>query len=237
MNAIYRETEQILDALLDVCELRHISISTENTDHRGRPYRSDLVVIESEHKIGFEVFDHEIIAFYFNDHHHFEDYTSDLSDDEPNYIQRAIEFLRRFFTSPLQFLEKRKGRHIIRSEWFFLLPDGRKESIAGPWLERPFTNPFTKPSISLTNWYYNKFSGHFYATVENDIVTKVIEARWDILLEIHQKGSSYTYSIMQWIFDDHEMDWFWTQADHRVSLFDTEEKAIQAAKEEAKTIP
>ncbi|MBQ7344442.1 MAG: hypothetical protein IJW45_00075 [Oscillospiraceae bacterium] len=226
-----------MDALRDVCDLRHISVSTENTDHRGRPYRSDFVVIEPEHKIGFEVFHNEIIVFYFNDHRHFEDYSNDLADDGPDHVQRAIEFLRRFFTSPLRSLEKRKGKHIIRSEWFFLLPDGRKESIAGPWIERIFTNPFIRPSISLTNWHYDRSRGRFYATAENDIVTKVIEARWDILLEIHKTGDVYTYSIMQRSFDEEGMDWFWMPRDRNISFYDTEEKAIEAAKADVDTIP
>ena len=68
MNTLYPETKHILDALGDIIDPRHISIFTENTSWRGRPYRSDYVIIEQEHNIGFEVFHNEIIACYFGDH-------------------------------------------------------------------------------------------------------------------------------------------------------------------------
>lgn len=236
MNTIYPETKQILDALGETVELHHVTITTENTDWRGRPYRSDYVVLEQEHKIGFEVFHNEIIAYYFGDHCHFEDYTSDLTEGMLPYPQRAIEFLRRFFTTPLQRLEKRKGHHLLRSEWFFLLPDGRKESIAGPWFGKLFTNPFTRPWIELTNWYYNKFTGNFYETEENDAVVRVIEVKCDLLLEIHRKNNVYTYSLIQHIFDEEDLFWYWSpKHSPGVHLFDTEERAIQAAMLEAQS--
>lgn len=233
MNTLYPETKHILDALGDIIDPRHISISTENTSWRGRPYRSDYVVIEQEHNIGFEVFHNEIIACYFGDHCHFEDYTSDLIEGMPPYPQRAIEFLRRFFTTPLQHLEKRKGTRVLRSEWFFLLPDGRKESLAGPWFGKIIANPFIRPRIELTNWYYNKFAGRFWETEENDVVVRVIEIKGDLLIEIHRKNNAYTYSIVQNIFDEDDLFWCWTPMEGSgVHLFDTEEKAIRSAKKE-----
>lgn len=230
MNTIYPETKQILDALCVICELRHIIHTTENTDWRGKPYRSDYVIIEQEHRIGFEVFRNEILAFYFGDHCHFEDYTSELTEGMLPYPQRAIEFLRRFFTTPLQRMEKRKGHRLLRCEWFFLLPDGRKESLAGPWFGKLLSNPFSRPRIELTNWYYNKFTGSFYETVENDVVVRVLELRSDLLLEIHRKNNVYSYSFIQHTFDEDDLFWYWSPlSSPGINLFDTEERAIQAA--------
>ena len=237
MNAIYPETKQILDALHDIVELRHVNITTDNTDWRGIPYRSDYVTIEAEHKIGFEVFHNEIIVFYFGDHCHFEDYTSDLTEGMLPYPQRAIEFLRRFFTTPLQHLEKRKRNHSLRSEWFFLLSDGRKESLAGPWFGKLFTNPFTRSWIELTNWYYNKFTGKFVETEEDIVVVRIIEVRAALLLEIYRNNTVYTYSILQHIFDEEDLFWYWSPTSScGIHLFDTEENATKAALLEAKSM-
>ncbi len=237
MNTLYPETKQILEALHDIVELRHVNITTENTDWRGRPYRSDYVMIEPEHKIGFEVFHNEIIVFYFGDHCHFEDYTSDLTEGMLPYPQRAIDFLRRFFTTPLQLLEKRKWNHILRSEWFFLLPDGRKESLAGPWFHKLFTNPFARSWIEVTNWYYNKFTGSFLETEDDMTVVHVIEVSADLLLEISRKNNVYSYSILRHVFDEDDLFWYWSPASSGgIHLFDTEEKATKAGLLDAKSL-
>lgn len=232
MTTIYPQTGEILDALRDICDPKNITIKNEHTNWHGKPYRSDYVILEAEHKVGFEVLENEIIAFYFGDHCHFEDYTSELAEGQAPYVQRAIDFFRRFFTTPLQLLEKRKGRRKIRSEWFFLLPDGRKESIAGPRLVL-LTNPFVKPTASQAKWSYCKAAGQFFCIAENSTIVPI---QGDILLEIHKRDGMYSYTILQNLYDAYSDDYFWTPAGQGCSLFDTEEKAIQAAKDEAKTL-
>lgn len=113
------------------------------------------------------------------------------------------------------------------------MPDGRKESLAGPWFGKIITNPFIRPRIELTNWYYNKFAGRFWETEENDVVVRVIEIKGDLLIEIHRKNNAYTYSIVQNTFDEDDIFWCWTPMEGSgIHLFDTEEKAIGSAKKE-----
>lgn len=231
----FADTKVVLDGISDICRLENISITCENTDWKGRPYRSDYVILEAEHKIGFEVFENQIIAFYFGDHCHFENDSCESEDSGGSYVQRAIDFFRHFFTCTLQLLEKRKGRQLLRSEWFFLLPDGRKKSIAGQWSERLFSNPFVKPTIDLTNWRYFKTTGKFHFCSDDRSIVQVIQYDWDLLLEIHERDGRYTYTILQDTYNEDTGEFICIPAGPQgIHIFDTSEKAAKAAKEEAK---
>ena len=72
----FETTAILLDELKTYIENSIVDISTENKDWRNRDYKSDLVTIDAENQVGFEVFDNEIIVYYFTDHYHFEDYSS-----------------------------------------------------------------------------------------------------------------------------------------------------------------
>ena len=161
----YKTTEKILDVLQPICDLSSISVSIENNDWRGRPYKSDYVTIIKRHNIGFEVFDNEIIAFYFTDHCHFEDYSSTTENDE-DYVTRAIDFLTRLFTLPVRYNKVTKGNKVKREEYFFVLQNGQEESMAGPWV-RLFGNPFVKKITTRVTWQYDKEFGDFITSASN----------------------------------------------------------------------
>lgn len=224
----YSDTQFLLDSISDVCNLNNCSVTTEDMD---------FVLLEKEHYVGLEVHENEIIVYFFKDHRHFEDYTSELEEGDTPYLQRAADFLHRLFTTPLQIMEKRKSGKLLRRELFFLLPDGRRESVDGPWLERLFSNPFVKPVYDLTNYSYHKESGQFHNVQDGTAITKVLNLDDRLLVEIHKRADgTFTYAILEHIFDEEEYDFFWTPIGTDCSLFDTEEKALQAAKDKAVTI-
>lgn len=85
-------TAILLDELKPYIENSIVDISTENKDWRNRDYKSDLVTIDAKNQVCFEVFDNEIIAYYFIDRYHFEDYTSELEDRQEDYIEQDKSF-------------------------------------------------------------------------------------------------------------------------------------------------
>ena len=154
----YIVTEKILNSIRPVCDLNNINVLAENKDWGGRTYKSDYVTIIKSHNIGFEVFDNEVIAFYFTDHCHFEDYSS---ESDRGYITRAINFLIRLFTLPVRQVKITKGEKVKREEYFFVLPDGQEESIAGPNIHLFGGNPFAKKVVTEVTWQYDKVIGDF----------------------------------------------------------------------------
>lgn len=165
----YQITKQLLDVVSSYFDLSKIKISTENNDFKGRPYKSDFVTLIEENDVYFEVFDNEIIVAYFNNHLHFEDYTSELEEGEPDFIQRAKEFLSQLFTLPILIVEKYKGKTLVSEKYYFLMPDGKRECIVCIWhgLVKIF-NPFTKKTVLKTLWHYDIKKGHFIK--ENNIL-------------------------------------------------------------------
>lgn len=82
----FETTTQLIDILKPHIVAGKITTSTENKAWKGRSYKSDYVTIDERNNVGFEVFDNEIIVFYFTDHVHFENYTSELEEGEDDYI-------------------------------------------------------------------------------------------------------------------------------------------------------
>ena len=50
--------------------------------------------------------------FYFTDHYHFEDYSSELEDGADDYIKRAKDFLTKLFENQIKYIEIYKGKKL-----------------------------------------------------------------------------------------------------------------------------
>lgn len=130
----FKATEQLIDTVSKFIPTERITIKSKgNKDWRGTEYTADYVEIikEKPNRISFEVTEEEIILFFFSDHIHFEDYTLDLAPEDANYVDRAIEFLKKLFTLPIERRYTIKGDRVTRDESFFILPNQEKESCAG----------------------------------------------------------------------------------------------------------
>lgn len=231
----FQTTQILLDDLKTYFNIDDIKISTESKDRKNRPYQSDFVTLIENQNVKFEVFENEIIVAYFTDHIHFEDYTSELEEGNPNYIQRARELLKQLFTLPLRKYDIYKGKKLYCDKYFFLLPDGTEEYIGGTcyYLFR-FRNSFTKMRTEITTWQYETSKKCFTTVLSWKSDPKAIDTitpNDQCHIEIYEKTGAYTYRIEHLEFDDYYGYYYWTQIDDgTASFFDTKEKAVTDAK-------
>lgn len=124
---MYHEiTKQLLNLLTPYTPNATIAVTSE----KG----SDFVTIDEHNNVGFEVFDNEIIVSYFTDHCHFEDYSSELQEEQEDYIQRAKEFLLKLFQYRIRHIRNYKGKRLVSEKYFTVYGDGQKdEYIGGTW--------------------------------------------------------------------------------------------------------
>ena len=155
-------TNELIDTIKPYTENVTVKISTDNKDWKGRDYKSDFVTIDEKNNVGFEVFDNEIIVFYFTDYYHFEDYSSELEDGEDDYIKRAKDFLIELFENQIKYIEIYRGKKLATEKYYLVYSDNSEERIGGTWwgLER-FLNPFAKKAEITTFYKFNKLSGCF----------------------------------------------------------------------------
>jgi len=155
-------TSELLETIKPYIENVDITITTENRDWKGRDYKSDFVTIDEKNNVGFEVFDNEIIVFYFTDHYHFEDYSSELEDGEDDYRKRAKDFLIELFENEIKYIEIYRGKKLATEKYYILYSDNTEERIGGTWwgLER-FLNPFAKTIEKTTVYKFDKAKGCF----------------------------------------------------------------------------
>lgn len=159
----FEATAVLLEALKPYIGNAAIAITTENKDWRNRNYKSDFVSVDAENHVGFEVFENEIIVFYFTDHSHFEDYSSELQDGEENYMERAKSFLKELFEYKIRHVEYYKGKTLSSEKYFILYNDGREdECIGNIWFGlSKFINPFGKKTTRSMTWQFDKAKGVF----------------------------------------------------------------------------
>lgn len=161
----FEATLVLLETLKPYLENSVVDISTENKDWRNRAYKSDFVTVDSKNHVGFEVFDNEIIVFYFTDHYHFEDYTSELEEGDEDYVERAKCFLKELFEYKIRHVEYYKGKTLSSEKYFVTYNDGREEKcITNTWYGlSKFINPFGKRTVKSTTWQFDKSKGVFTA--------------------------------------------------------------------------
>ena len=100
--------------------------------------------------------------FYFTDHCHFEDYTSDLEDGDDDYIKRAKDFIIKLFENKIKYVQIYKGKKLASEKYYMIYSGNNEEQIGGTWwgLER-ILNPFAKKTEKATIYQYNKVNGCF----------------------------------------------------------------------------
>lgn len=237
MQTNHEATKLILSQLTDLIDIGQVEISTNNTDYLGLPSGSDYVLLEKQHHIGFEVFEDEIRVDFFDDHTHYgRNYDFDENASMEEYVSQAVACLQRIFTQTLVKMETFRGyKQIIKYEWFFLCPDGRKESIAGVMYAHLFSfrNPFKKKICLQSNWRYHKESGTFVPICDDTV--SVHSYDWNIMIEIRFANGSYSYCLQQYQFDEETCALYWKPIyTSGASFYDTEKNALCHAKEIAK---
>lgn len=143
----YEQTTELLDAIKPLCNIDSATSTTE---------KSDFVTLEAEHNVGFEVFENEIIIFYFKDHVHFEDYSSEREEGEPDYVERAKDFLVNLFTKEIRIEEYYKKDELVKDCYYFVTSEG-DEYIGGTYwkfLPAVFGKKHLQKKVQI--WTYNK---------------------------------------------------------------------------------
>ena len=165
----FKITNELIDTIKPYIENATVTISSDNKDWKGRDYKSDFVTIDANNNVGFEVLENEIIVFYFTDHCHFEDYSSELQDGEDDYAQRAKKFLIDLFTNEIRYVSVYKGKKLFCEKYYFACPDGTIERIGGTWWGfAKFLNPFAKKIENTTVYKYDKANQTFKRIIEKN---------------------------------------------------------------------
>lgn len=144
-NMNFMATERIMDFTDKFIPKSQYLLQTEgHKDYLGRSYTADYVEIinQSPYHISFEVVENEIIVFCFGDHIHFEDYSFELEEGDPDYVDRAIEFLTMFFRYPIERRYTSKGNKVVRDETLLVVSEEEKESICATYFCTGLKNLF-----------------------------------------------------------------------------------------------
>ncbi len=230
-------TKELIKAVTPYIIPDNITISTNITNCKSGKYYSDLVTAEQKHRVGFEVFDNEIIVFYFTDHCHFEDYSSNSSDIEDNYIIRAKKFIVELFTLPIRHVETYKCDKLVSEKYYIVHPDGREESKTGVICHSIIRqlNPFIKKTTTMTTWQYDKSKEMFTNSqpkIYNPKAVEVITVDNSCYVEIFESKGLFYYEVWKLYYDDYYGMNYWSVLDDGTkSIFDTKEKAVSTAKE------
>lgn len=169
----FKVTEKLISITNKFINADNYIIQTErHKDYQGIEYTADYVEIISDthNSVGFEVTEDEIIVFFFTDHAHFNDYGMDLKDNEPDYIERAAEFLEKLFILPIERKYTVKGTTVVREESLFILSQTEKESCAGvTFCFSGIKNIFKKKRRVIEVKQFDKELGNFTTYAEQCI--------------------------------------------------------------------
>ena len=160
----YHITNNLLDIVYKLAPTSDIKIScTNNKDWRGKEYQSDLVTIDETSHVGFEVFENEIIAYFFSEHHHFEDYSSSIDEDEPTFVDRMETFLNDLFTCTIRYEKQYKRKTLISERYVFVHEDLTEECPAGVWVHGILVRliPFLRKRTEYKLWKFDAQKGIF----------------------------------------------------------------------------
>lgn len=201
----------------------------------------NLVIIDSLNNIGFEVFDNEIIIYYFTDHYHFEDYSSEPEKGEKDYIERAKIFLKDLLEEQIRKIEYYKGKTLVQEKYFIIYTDGREDACIGNTIHSllGLFNLFLKKVGKSKSWQFDKTKGvftNFQPKKTDPNAIEVIDVNEDCFIEIFEEKNGYTYKVTEADYDSYYGMYFWIPAADILpsGIYDTKEKAIFYAKEATK---
>lgn len=118
---------------------RYISVDSVCVEQTTAYYGNavELVTVSEEVNVGFEAAEESVIFYFFSDHVHFDDYTSELEEGDPDFLTRAEAFVDDLFTRPIHRRYTRKGTRVVYDQSWFVRENGTEESVAGVTLCGP----------------------------------------------------------------------------------------------------
>ena len=88
----FETTSILLKAIQPYLENSIVKIKSKSKNWHNRRFLFDHVTIDAKNKLGFGVFENEIIVFYFTSHCHFKNQFSKLQDGERDYMSTQKYF-------------------------------------------------------------------------------------------------------------------------------------------------
>lgn len=226
----FEATLTLLNALKPFIENTSVDVSSNGM--------SDLVIIDANNHIGFEVYKNEIVVFYINAHSHFADYSSNSNRNETSYIDQAKNFLLELFSYQLRHVVYHKGDAVSSEKYFMIYGNGKADTcIANTWYGfSHFINPFGGKWERTTTWQFDKSKGCFTTRLPkapSPDAIEVIDISEDCYIEIFKTSNVYIYDIMEICFDDYYGLYYWVPASGITpsGFYDTKENAINTALE------
>ncbi len=227
----YEITAQLIEEIAPYISSECIVVK-ENKDWNVFPRVSDSVTVDEKHHVGFEVFDREILIFYFSEHCRF----VYADNDQDTYLKRAKKFLTELLTLPICHVETYKGKKRVSEKYDIVYSDWEGGTEVGGIRYTHIRRfcPFKRKSVKTTIWQYDKTKG----IVTDKPLKKpsldaieVIAVNDTCYIEIFEKNGAFSYCIQKLEFDDYNDIYYWAPSDDKtLSLFDTKAKAVQAAK-------
>ena len=223
----FEATLTLLNALKPYIENSVVDVSSSG--------KSDLVIIDANNHIGFEVYKNEIVVFYINACRHFAENSSNCG---ASYIEQAKSFLFDLFTHRLRHVVYYKGDAVSSEKYFMIYGNGKADTCIGStWFGfSHFINPFGRKWERSTTWQFDKTKGCFTTRlpkVPSPDAIDVIDINENSYIEIFKKGKAYSYDIMEICFDDYYGLYYWSPISG-VPLsgsYDTKESAVSNAQE------
>ena len=234
----HKETLELLEIVKAYIDEQDISVSTKNTDWKGKEENSDYIIFDDKNGVGFKVFENEIIMFFFSEHHHFEDYSFELTEGAPNYVERAKKFLSDLFCCTITHQSNYKGNVLTSEKIIFTYPDGTVDCPAGTWVHKILIRfvPFLPKRTELKSWIFDKYKKRFtncFPKSPDPNAVEVIDVNEDCYIEILHNNGLYRYTIMEKDFDDYNGIYFWApKISAHSGMYDTKENALKHAYED-----
>lgn len=153
MNCV--NTFELLKVLNKYIASENIDVQTETRDWKGRILHKDFLTID-DNTVRIEVSDDGIIIGYFAAHIHFDDLAVELKDGEPNYFERAKNFIDELFTNKIKQVNYYHKENLIKDKYYFITENDVKEEYIGGTLYKICL--FGRKNITKTEtvWQYDK---------------------------------------------------------------------------------
>ena len=236
---LFPATNILIGAIEPYAAPAKIDSGPKTKGRSGRTYLSDLVHIDTDGRVGFEVTENRIVISFFGGRRRFTGQNTPTSSAQEGYIGQAKAFLTALFTGQIRRVDHYRGNVHSSEELFLSYPDGRAEERIGS-IQSAFSRfapLFGKRSVRSGLWTFDRAKVIFLFRPSGEPDPDAIEVIGiddNCYIEIFFRHRVYTYTIMEMQLDD-DMGmyyYYWSTAENvpPAGWYDTKERAVAAAK-------
>lgn len=236
---LFPATDLLIEAIEPYAIPTKIDSGPKAKGRSGRTYLSDLVHIDTDGRVGFEVTENRIIVSFFGGCRRFTGQNSPTSSTRESYIGQAKAFLTALFTCQIRRVDHYRGNIRSSAELFLSYPDGRTEERIGSIKSGffCFAPLFGKRSVHSGLWTFDRAKDIFLFRPSGEPDPDAIDMIGiddECYIEIFSRHRAYTYTIMEMQLNDDmgKYYYYWSTSESvpPAGWYDTKERAIAAAK-------